>query len=329
MSISNIRDYWNNEAPPIVADFKASERAYTESQKKMDEQNSIEYTKNNPFSLLKAIFIAVAKGGIKTLITHKKISQEFNEKRANLLACSSSHADSLVLSTANTSPEIREKLDEINTILNPIENTRNTFLEIKEKTQDILNVISNARKEVSEALGGELLDMVASNPLSSLSSHWETEEAVEWLKNVGAKLEDYATFIKEKEIKLSSSQSSEFDIDGIQKIATWDLWTGLLDIDLISVFTSYKNHSQLSDAANILDELKKSIEPTIEKINESLLNIQDEYDQKFAPYASLRDEVLADMNFPQIFYDSIPAPEDRIPRQPEIAQISTMGIAPG
>ncbi len=123
-----------------------------------------------------------------------------------------------------------------------------------------LTEFEEVQEQVGDASDFEFIDMVGNNPGLSLLSHFETEEAAEGLEDFRDTLEQVAKqFCCTSGHQKISNPTEGWSFDA-------DLFAGLADIDVLSVWTSFLNMNKLDEVAEQLDV----IGPHLKELDEAL-----------------------------------------------------------
>lgn len=195
-----------------------------------------------------------------------KMKSEAESKRHALIAKAVEDADIVLAAEASRDANLKSELSAIQSDMKPLSQIDEILSEISDRTKTMLLDIDKALKEVGDAQTWETLDMFGSNPAFSLLSHGETREAIEHINRVSRNFSDYQEFIAQKGKDLPAQKT---DTQDIENIAEWDLWMGVFDVDVISFFTSWRNHERLEEAKGQLKKLRGSV-------NEIYSNVQSQ-----------------------------------------------------
>ena len=229
-----------------------------------------------------------------------------DEVTLNLSVKASEDADRLLSSVAEEDPDVKADFLEAKGQLIPLIEAVEILTDAQTRTENLIAIIQRAQKEASEAQNWEVADMLGNNAGLTVLSHMETSEAKQHLGRVGDALTEYKEFMDQVGSRLSSLQLTPLRSDAIGKVAEWDLWMGVFDVDLISIFTSWKNHKQVSKAKEKLEALETNISSILTQCNVSLSETQEDYDAAVICYLDLRSEVADFAQFPRRFYDFMP-----------------------
>lgn len=305
-TISAIESFWSDEKTQknmgvlndLVHDLKDIDRQIADIREKKSGLN--------PLKILGNAWARTTK--IPPFESRRKDLQiQHDQIKNGLVKISLQHADQILAAKAHDDPKIAEALDGIKDARAPLEQTQTSLREIKVKTRAMLETIRTAYEEASSASSWETIDMFGSNAGVSLISHFQTSDAAEHLKKVGTELKDYKAFMDKAQGKLSSLQLTPLRVEGIEEIAEWDLWMGVLDIDLVSIFTSWKNKEQLETAMEKLEALKGNIEPFVTKADKLLSNTSHQIDKLDKLHVSLRENITLNAGLPENFYRFFPS----------------------
>ena len=276
-----------------------------------DCQTEISGIRNQPsgFNPLKILSNAWARATqIPPIKSRQEDYQNQYDKLENaLIKAAVHHADQILDAKSQDDPDIAQDLTAIKDTKASLTETHVTLKGIKTKTKDVLDVIQTAWKEADQASGWETIDMFGSNAAFSVLSHFETSDAVKHLNKVGETLKYYKTFMDTAQEKLSSLQLTPLRAEGITEIAQWDLWMGVLDIDIISFFTSWRNKEKLESAKEKLETLEKNIEPIAHKTDALLSTTSAQIDDLDRQHMAIRDGVVLKAGLPREFHTFYPA----------------------
>ncbi len=236
----------------------------------------------------------------------KKLKRQKETLESTLSIKASNDGDLLLLATAGQDDDIKQRLTAITTSLLPLEEARNVYTSVQAKTNDLLKIIQNAWEQADKAESWETYDMVGNNKGFTLLSHFETSDAKEHLDKVVGALEEYKGFMATIEERLPAIQLTTLRGQAIEDMAELDLWAGLSGIDVISVYTSWKNLEKLGKAKEKLEDLKEKITPISTRAEEFLLETQEDYNCHVSRYVDLRSEVVNSLALPKSIKSFIP-----------------------
>ncbi|MGN7502700.1 MAG: hypothetical protein ACTHPO_06970 [Alphaproteobacteria bacterium] len=259
--------WWRNEGQALGAERKDLALQRSALQADLDALND-EKAGYNPFKFLKNAWRRATVGSnLQGQINALK------DKQTDLEASLRNQADAQAVelfyaylqSSAADAVTVNAYNDNVSAF-GVADKTYTTLEKINSKTNDVLRAVDRAWDECDDAQDYETLDMFASNAFATVISHAETEEAAEYLADAVEAIKDYSEYM-EKVKGEPYMVEANIDIDDILSTAEWDLWFGVFDLDVLSFFSSWQNHTKLEEAKTQLEDVKAHIEPISESLS--------------------------------------------------------------
>lgn len=302
--VNQIKNWWQQgEGAIINTEIEACDTRITELKHSISDLSGLK-AGYNPLNFLKNAWVKATE--IPPL--QKEVSEQQSlrgEKVSFLTKTAESHANDILASVLKGDESVvKAQINEVICERNVEGQTKSALSVIKKNTDSVIGVINRAWKECDEAQGYETFDMVASNPLATLVSHSETKEAAQHLEKVSKALQEYKTFMEQARESYKDA-NVKIDVEELTNIAEWDLWLGVLDIDVLSFFSSWENHEKLGKAKKQLEEMLETIQPVSDNVKNEIDDLGARVDKLNRQYVGLRAQAISGIGVPELMQDVI------------------------
>ena len=296
-----VKTWWNEQGQ----DALNKRSTFDEAKSRIDKDIAAIDTQKlglNPLKSLRLIWTRAT-----ALPELKKFQSDLQSDIANidveLESQAKAQARELIDSYAASNKWVADTLAYVNAAITVKSGERSAIEEIAAHTEKLIKRIKVAEEACENAQGWEVVDMIGNNAFTTIYSHGKTSDASEQLQGLSDALNAYKEFMEIQKQQIHDIEDTIFGRDKIDETAQWDLWMGVLDVSVISIYTSFKNHEQLGKAREQVKALPPRFAHVLERCGEEIAKIDQQIEDLEKQYQRIEQPIIKQLPLPPAFFD--------------------------
>ena len=240
-----------------------------------------------------------SQGKIRSEI--KKTGQDIEAADTELQKITEGKADALASAGLEGHPDLAQRYEDITTRRMKLAFEADVLTQAEKPARDFMASINHTMDVVRGAMNMEVADMAINSPVMSVMSHGQTSGAKRAIGRLCDELEDFKEEMKDLPEKFPGINADSENMKNMSSTATMDLVFGIADLDILSTFTSWRNHGQLRKAQSGLYDLRDGVQSILDGAAEIRQGIDARAEAAEQEYAQFRQEVAQRLNMPPAF----------------------------